>query len=801
MDYKTCYYPTINSNPFERKRIDNLLERASSSARIVFVSANTGWGKTTSAVLWLRKKENPHIWISFSSEMDCYETLIEAENLLNEQSVIVLDNFQCLESSECSRLCLYILNSKNNYVIISRGKLPKALTGELGRTLLIIGSEELRLTPEELQDFLVFNGISEESRLEILKDQMAMRGWILYLQHLILIMKQTDSEYNEEVFLQAKESVYNYFDNELYSKRTRTEQDFMLAVGCFESLTLNQIEYITGRSDAAQIIDKMMSEDHFFTIISEDKYKIKDILRDYLMRTRNKQLSKNEIDRIYRRAGRIFEISKEYVLALETYLQGNNLTGIADLLEQISKKDMAKIELWKYRKYFRALSFEHISDSPALCGAISLIELISGNIEKSNYWENYLRKMLEKYSPGDNRYEDIEAQVNFLAVALPQKNQKNFLTVLKNFAKAMPKSKNNMPKASITSNRPSVLNGGRDLTQYMKYAFSLRAPLKAIAKKMYGKRSIGMVDVAIAEGLYQQNKITEALILIVGTIPFIEQQGDINILFAAMFTQMEIMFVTGQIQSGSPMLMSMEQKIRAANADYLLPNLKAICAWTAIYECKHETIKQWMENDAPDENGDFCTLDRFQYFVKLRIYLIYGKYIAMLALAERLRPIINAFGRKMELCELEMLLAVSAYNQGNKEDAFCYLEKALKLGEKYQYKRLFGDEGTKMYFLLNEYKSVKGSTAFLDEIIEISRKIGLLYPDYLKPRKDTLPPLTETELNVLRLMSSDYNNEEIGKFLFISVNTVKFHAKNIFSKLDVRTRSQAVKVAKEFRIL
>lgn len=61
--------------------------------------------------------------------------------------------------------------------------------------------------------------------------------------------------------------------------------------------------------------------------------------------------------------------------------------------------------------------------------------------------------------------------------------------------------------------------------------------------------------------------------------------------------------------------------------------------------------------------------------------------------------------------------------------------------------------------------------------------------------------LTEREMEVLQLISEGYSNVEIGERLFVSENTIKTHVSNLFVKLDVKRRTQAVTKAKELRII
>jgi len=61
--------------------------------------------------------------------------------------------------------------------------------------------------------------------------------------------------------------------------------------------------------------------------------------------------------------------------------------------------------------------------------------------------------------------------------------------------------------------------------------------------------------------------------------------------------------------------------------------------------------------------------------------------------------------------------------------------------------------------------------------------------------------LSRQELQVLRMLGAGYSNEEIGRALFISGNTVKTHLRHIYAKLDVKSRSGAVSRAAALRLL
>jgi LuxR family maltose regulon positive regulatory protein len=68
-------------------------------------------------------------------------------------------------------------------------------------------------------------------------------------------------------------------------------------------------------------------------------------------------------------------------------------------------------------------------------------------------------------------------------------------------------------------------------------------------------------------------------------------------------------------------------------------------------------------------------------------------------------------------------------------------------------------------------------------------------------RQALVEPLSDRELQVLRLLATHLSNAEIGEQLTVSVNTVRFHARNIYAKLNVHSRGEAVQRAKELGLL
>lgn len=457
---------------------------------------------------------------------------------------------------------------------------------------------------------------------------------------------------------------------------------------------------------------------------------------------------------------------------------------LAEMITQQVNEPIALSGLWECRKEFYELPEEIFRENPAAAVCMARILFVEGRLEEA---ERYT-----KYIPQESPYYD------YIKLLTPQLSRYEFNRVVK---KRLRESDKEIPQLMLTAGRPSVLNGFRDFTEYGKYMKQFKEPVVNAIRNLYGDAATGVYEIALAEHLYWKNECFEALVLIVGTIPFMEHMKDVRCLFAALTMEVFILVANGQAASVEPLMANMRQRLIQYGSDELENNLRALEIWAAMYDGKTEMVNQWMKEDAPDEFANFNMLDTFRYMVKLRCYLIQEKHMAILSLAEKLKPLLKLGRRRMDLCEMSLIQAMSFHEQGRKKEAFDLMEQALHTAEKYGYDRLIGDEGSRMYRLLYDYRRERGSTPYLQRVMEIARKAGLLYPYYLKVLYEKIERLSDMEKNVLKLMAEEKSNSEIGEYLDISLNTVKFHSKNIYKKLSVASRGQAVKKAKEVGVL
>jgi ATP/maltotriose-dependent transcriptional regulator MalT len=208
-----------------------------------------------------------------------------------------------------------------------------------------------------------------------------------------------------------------------------------------------------------------------------------------------------------------------------------------------------------------------------------------------------------------------------------------------------------------------------------------------------------------------------------------------------------------------------------------------------------------------NDEGDYAV-----YCAWVQMQILFSRTVDALAALQPLLDCAIAHGLNHRVIELSLLQAQAFYHQGQKERCWKPLRAALSLAESESYLRLL-DQGPVLARLFNEAATLGIAPQTIRRNIEavqggqtpasppagqaesLSAGVPTAATDGL------LEPLSSREIEVLRLMSAGLSNTEIAARLYLSPNTLKAHAQNIFSKLDVHSRVQAINKARELKLI
>ena len=156
------------------------------------------------------------------------------------------------------------------------------------------------------------------------------------------------------------------------------------------------------------------------------------------------------------------------------------------------------------------------------------------------------------------------------------------------------------------------------------------------------------------------------------------------------------------------------------------------------------------------------------------------------------------------MIEILVLQALAYHAQGDIPAALLPVQHALMLAEPEGYVRMLVDEGDAMRLLIEKQSHNQDHllNSYADKLlVAFTQPMAAPKSAIIHRNPDMLEPLSERELEVLKLLRSELSGPEIAQQLIVSLNTLRTHTNNIFKKLGVNNRRAAVRRAEELDLL
>jgi LuxR family maltose regulon positive regulatory protein len=246
----------------------------------------------------------------------------------------------------------------------------------------------------------------------------------------------------------------------------------------------------------------------------------------------------------------------------------------------------------------------------------------------------------------------------------------------------------------------------------------------------------------------------------------------------------------GDLAGAAAMLAETEQSVHQNNFEYRKPEVAAAQVMMLLKQGKLAT--------AADLAGKYELP-----LIQARVFLAKGEASEALALLEPLRQQMEAKGWQDELLKVMIQQTIALQAHGEMEKAAQVLVEALALAEPGGYIRIFVDEGEAMRLLIEKLSRSRNRplSGYADKLLAaFTQPAAASKSAIIRQKSDMIEPLSERELEVLKLLRSELSGPEIALQLSVSINTFRTHTKNIFIKLGVNDRRAAVRRAEELDI-
>lgn len=318
---------------------------------------------------------------------------------------------------------------------------------------------------------------------------------------------------------------------------------------------------------------------------------------------------------------------------------------------------------------------------------------------------------------------------------------------------------------------------------------------------LHGQRSplAGYPLLGMSDLLREWNALEAAARYAREGISLCEQWGQAEVLMLGYLTVSRVLQSIADTAGASAALEKAEQIARKMSA-WAKEHVKSQQARLYLSQDDVDTASRLVAEYELDREDGRSIKEELAHFPVARVLIARHRPEEALRLLERLLEMTESSGLVGSQIEVLTLQALARWQRGDTAQALDTLSRALSLAEPEGYVRLFADEGASLAAMLRAF-SHQPSAVSREYLGRLLAACDAEQSGGLSPTPLLFEPLSERELEVLRLVAAGLKNKEIAGRLFISQNTVRFHTKNIYGKLDVHNRTQAVTKARELHLL
>ena len=746
----------------------------------------TGVGKTSLIIHNLNMKRC--IYYS-AAETEASQIAVREQGV---EHTVVIDDLQSVTGVE-EREAYYkviqeLLGREDVWLIlIARCPFPRWLLTLRTKYIFVeIEESDFLFSIEEQRAYLEQYGIC-------LPDELHERAWRMGggnpLSLLFFAMEKGDLE-------RTQKREWDYLESHVYEQWDVELQEFFMNICIVETFTIRLAAMLTGRSDVEKVIAKAEETGNFFETAGVDGvWKCRWPMRKSMRQRLGRKKTLEQIRRLYYTAGLYYELENQIPEALSMYEECRDMESISRLLISNANKNPSSGWYYELRRYYLELPEQIIEESPALMAGMSLLHSMLMNIEESERWYQALEQYADTHTGGQRR--EARSRLIYLKIALPHRGSMDMIDLIKNADLFLREWRSTLPDLSVTSNLPSMMNGGKDFCEWSRKEREMVVSIGKPVEFVLGKYGKGLVPLILAESFLEKGEDTFEIFSQAekGKMEA-ESGGKLDQVFVGIGTLAWLSVLKNNAEGAAASLAGFRTRAEK-EAPNLLTNIDAFLCRISLYQGNDGA--SWMEQ-APDETLEFSILERFRYLTKTRVYIQQKRYEEAYCLLQQLLYYAETMNRTYILMELHLLLAVVQYRTGQKEWRE-NLQACVSQAESYHFVRLLSREGSVLLSMLEEGEPIWKDRSFRKQVLEECGQMKEFYPRYLGGRQEDEIILSENAVKILKYQSEGLSSAAIAEKMKLSEATVKYHSRETYRKLGVKNKTAAIAEAKERKMI
>ena len=777
-------------------------------------------------------------------------SLVNELTSLPDDFIAVLDDFHVIEAKSVDNVLSFLLENlpQQMHLVIATRQDPDLHLGRLRAQdqLTELRAADLRFSEAETAEFLNLVMGLEISGDDIAELESRTEGWIAGLQMAAISMQgRKDKSGLVQSLSGSHHFILDYLVEEVLDQQPPDIQEFLLETSILKQLTATLCGAVTGVGDSQTLLTQLEQANLFLVPLDDERrwYRYHHLFADLLASILRQRKGIEEVHELHLRASRwhrargYLEEAMFHTIAAQDFEQAalmieDNfasmfarsevpvLLGWIEMLPQEIVREHPWIDVYRANTLALASQLDEIDPllegvegrikpedprSPALLGHIAAIHAFVANLRGDAPRSMKMALLAEKQLPASNSTARGMAAYTLADTSIACDDM-----------------------ASASQRLLELIQIGQESGQLMMIVPALcdLAFIKKVegqlfqAKELYDKayqwmkRQKGLdsrvrcaYEFGLADLLREWNQVDAAYEHLTTGFEYRQRLG--GYLIVGEIAQMRVLQARGNVEGIMESLRNAEQFFQTHRFQLAISiEFKTARVVQCLEAGDVETASHWAKECRGGSEREQIALARLR--------LAQGRMADAQRLLANQHVLAEEGGRAGRLIEILGLLAIALQAQGKSSQATATLSQAIFMARPEGYKRLFLDMGRPLSELLERLtvrrpavKTAHFPGQYERDLLDTFRQEraaprnqvpDMVFPSHL-PAETSVSPLTERELDVLRLLAEGLSNKEIAGRLIVAPSTVKQHLKNIYGKLDVHSRTQAVARGRELNLL
>lgn len=790
----------------DRVSINNILDNMF-DYKLTYITASIGYGKTIAVKNFIDKCGIQKVfWTTFSDYCNSSNTLaddffnklenefeLDIQNYKSHKSIIdelnrkffdkiifIFDDYHLNNSNIISDFIqkLYKLSNNNFFLIIISRQIPD-IEIELNNDCLILYQNVFQFSKKEIEELFFINNVSLSTE-QIDMIYSYSEGWSSCIYLMLMEYKRNGSF---SIVLGANRILKKI----IHSNFSESEIVILVKLSFLDSFVSEQAEYITSDKNTLNLI-KNLSMNCFFTNynVYEKKYSFHKIFKDTLQEELNKY--DIELNELYILCGDWFYSKNDYIHAIENYYKAGDYNKIYNVIENVYSVEYIYIIPDIIKNIF-----ENMDDSTKLKFSISYITYIYSYIfcidsVKGNFIFNEAKLFFERNLNYDNL---VFAEINLLEAFNNYADVKKFFEFVLKAVELFGYNKSKIinDKMALNFGVPCILylyhtNIGKMsvLCQKLQKAFPL-------FQKITNNCGLGIEDIILSEYYIETGQYDKSEKLSEKAIYKAKFANQISVLTEAKSIKVRLYLINGKYKEAEKILEEIEMLIQHTVNPSIISQIEMTLGYGWGIIGKVDKIPEWIlfydlkKSKALFGGAQAC-------FVMFGIAMILKNDFKSLEAHSEIME--NAFEVNKNLYRLIYALLFNTilnFNQHYYEKAKNFLLKAIEIAATDNIRLPFIELSPHYYDIL---KIVSEINDYAANILSECHSYTKNYNKYNNITLKKFMNLSKREIEVMEMIANGKKQKEIAEILVISLPTVKSHIKNIYNKLGVCNKLEAM---------